>query len=52
MAKVPPFHSTNQSDPDVYHDHDDCSRGKLIPPQNKEAGTNGWPQCKTCEELD
>lgn len=31
MAKISPCHSSNPSDPDVYHDHDDCPTGQQIP---------------------
>jgi hypothetical protein len=44
MAKVSPYHSSNPSDPDVYHDHDNCPTGQQIPPQNKMPGT-GCEQC-------
>jgi len=27
ILKVQPYHSTNPSDPDVYHDHDSCPGG-------------------------
>jgi hypothetical protein len=52
MSKVAPYHSNNPSDPDVYHDHDDCPTGKQIPSWNKKPGKNGWRQCKDCEQLD
>ena len=28
MAKVSPYHSSDPTDPDVYHDHDDCPSGQ------------------------
>ena len=51
MARVSPFHSSNPADPDVYHDQGNCSRGKLIPPQNRLGGTGGYRKCKVCEDL-
>lgn len=39
--KVSPYHSSNPSDPDVFHDYDDCPTGKQIPSWNKVAGTSG-----------
>jgi hypothetical protein len=51
VAKVAPYHSSNPSDPDVYHDHDDCPSGQQIPPQNRQGGTGGYPRCKHCVNL-
>jgi len=47
--RVPPYHSTNQSDPDVYHDDNDCAVGKQIPSYNKRPGTNAWRRCDRCK---
>jgi hypothetical protein len=52
MAKIAPYHSSNTSDPDVYHDHDDCLTGRQIPVRNKESGTGRYRRCKQCEEMD
>jgi len=52
MAKVAPYHSTNPSDPDVYHDHDTCPAGKQIPAHNRASGKNGYRRCKLCKDLD
>ena len=49
--KVPAYHSSNASDPDVYHDHDNCPTGKQIPAHNRRAGTNGYRKCKDCVTL-
>lgn len=49
--RVAPYHSTNESDPDVYHVHDNCPSGKQIPAKNRETGTNGWPLCKRCSAM-
>ena len=51
MAKVSPYHSSNPSDPDVYHDHDDCPTGQQIPARNRVAGTGGNRHCKQCTDL-
>jgi hypothetical protein len=50
--KVSAYHSTNNSDPDVYHDYDDCPTGQQIPPRNKANGTGGYPRCKQCVAKD
>lgn len=52
MAKVPSYHSSNPSDPDVYHDHDNCPTGQQIPARNRRPGTGGYRRCKQCRELD
>ena len=52
MAKAAPYHSSNPTDPDVYHDHDDCPSGQQIPSQNKLSGTGGNRKCKHCIEMD
>lgn len=35
-----PYHSIDPSDPDVYHDYEDCPNGQQIPPKNRRDGTN------------
>jgi hypothetical protein len=52
MAKVAPYHSSNPSDPDVYHDYDDCPVGKQIPSSNKVSGTGGNRRCVRCMDKD
>lgn len=52
MAKVSPYHSTNPTDPDVYHDHNDCPAGKQIPAKNRRSGKGGHRKCKRCKDLD
>ena len=52
MAKVSPYHSTNPSDPDVYHDYDKCPAGSQIPAKNKASGTGGNRRCKLCGGMD
>ena len=49
--KVQPYYSSNASDPDVYHDQNDCPTGKQIPAHNKLSGTNGYRRCKQCGDL-
>lgn len=51
MMKVDAYHSTNESDPDVYHDHDNCPSGQQIPPANRQAGTAGYPRCQHCVSM-
>ena len=49
--KVPPYHSSNPSDPDVYHDHDDCVSGQQIPWWNKVSGTGNQRKCEHCSGM-
>ena len=49
--KVSAYYSTNPSDPDVYHDHDDCPEGQQIPARNKSQGTNGYRRCLSCTKM-
>ena len=47
-----PYHSTNPTDPDVYHVFSDCPNGEQIPPANKVQGTGvGNRLCGTCENM-
>ena len=48
--KTSPFHSSNQSDPDVYHDNSECPTGKQIPQHNRLSGTGGNRKCKWCAD--
>ena len=48
--KVSAYHSSNQSDPDVHHDHSDCPTGQQIPAHNRVSGTGGFPRCKQCRD--
>jgi len=50
--KVAPFHSSNPTDPDVYHDDDRCPSGQQIPPRNIVTGTGGQRKCLTCRKLN
>lgn len=52
MSKVPAYHSSNPTDPDVYHDHDNCPSGQQIPSSNKLSGTGGYPRCQHCVRMD
>jgi len=49
--RVPAYHSSNPTDPDVYHVHDNCPSGQQIPAYNWRPGTNGWPLCKHCRDM-
>jgi len=43
------YHSTNPSDPDVYHESDSCPTGQQIPPSNRAPGKGtGNRPCKQC----
>ena len=52
MAKISPVHSSNPTDPDVYHDNNDCHYYQRIPAQKIVRGTGGYPRCSRCNELD
>lgn len=53
MTKVYPYHSSNTSDPDVWHDHDDCPPGSRIPAQNKVQGKGpGNRYCEKCQQMN
>jgi hypothetical protein len=49
--RVMPYYSTNPTDPDVHHVHNNCPSGKQIPASYKRSGTNGWRICKTCADM-
>lgn len=49
--RVSPYHSTNPSDPDVYHVHDICPTGQQIPSRNRAPGTNGHRLCEQCARM-
>jgi len=51
IMKVAPYHSSNPSDPDVYHDQDNCPSGQQIPPWNRLSGTGGYPKCGHCQKM-
>ncbi len=46
--RVPAYHSTNQTDPDVHHVHDNCPIGQQIPLRNRRQGTNDRRLCDHC----
>ena len=46
--KTTAHHSSNPSDPDVYHDHSNCSSGQQMPAHNRLSGTGGHPRCGHC----
>jgi hypothetical protein len=52
MAKVSPYHSSDPTQPDVYHNHDNCPSGQQIPARNRLSGKGGHAQCKHCKKLD
>lgn len=49
--RVNPYHSTNLSDPDVHHVHNDCPNGQQIPAANRSQGTGGYPLCGSCRRM-
>lgn len=52
MAKVPAYYSTDPTDPDVWHDHDNCPSGQQIPAKNKAYGKPpGYRQCEHCVRM-
>lgn len=46
--RVPAYHSSNPSDPDVHHVYNDCPTGSQIPARNRRSGTGGYRMCKHC----
>jgi len=43
------YHSINPSDPDVYHDNEDCPSGKQIPASNRREGKGPYTtKCARC----
>jgi hypothetical protein len=36
---------------DVYHDHNNCSDGLRIKPENRVSGTGGRNKCDECKTL-
>ncbi len=51
MAKVPAFHSTKQTDRQVYHDNSSCTEGNNIERRYMAPGTAGRRQCEHCARL-
>lgn len=49
--KTTAYHSSNPSDPDVYHDHSNCPSGQQIPAHNRLSGTGGYPRCGHCKNM-
>jgi hypothetical protein len=50
MAKVPPFHTSEPEDPEVYHDNSDCPHGQRIKPWHRVNGTGGRKKCSWCAD--
>jgi hypothetical protein len=50
-VSVSPYHSINQTDPDVHHIYDNCPNGQRIPAANRRNGKNGWPLCGSCARM-
>ena len=49
--KISPIHSSNPSDPDVYHECTNCQYYQAIPQRNRVSGTAGYRRCHRCTEL-
>ena len=52
MGYKSPWHSKKTSDPQVYHNNDQCKTGNNIETENIVSGTGGRPLCKECEGLN
>lgn len=50
-VRVPAYYSSNPTDPDVHHVHDDCPTGRQIPAHNRRQGTGGNRLCKDCRDM-
>jgi hypothetical protein len=54
MAKVPAFHSINESAKPaahrVYHNETQCAPGRDIPVSERRPGTGGYRLCEKCQE--
>lgn len=53
MAKVAPFHTSNEEDhkrSPVWHDESTCSEGKKILAHNKVSGKKG-NKCLVCKQI-
>lgn len=48
--RVPAYHSSNPSNPDVHHVYNDCVSGSQIPSRNRVTGTGGYPMCSHCRQ--
>lgn len=49
--KVDPYHSSDPTDPDVYHDQNNCPTGQQIPAANRRPGTGNNRKCKQCQDM-
>jgi hypothetical protein len=52
MARVAPYHTVRPEtggERNVYHNDDECPRGKEITQQDWQSGTDGRPLCKVCK---
>lgn len=50
--RVPAYHSSNPTDPDVHHIYDDCVSGSQIPPRNRVDGTETTASVITAAPAD
>jgi hypothetical protein len=51
MAKVHPWYSIRQRDSNVYHDNDQCPKGRLIEEKFRKSGRRCRQQCPECARL-
>jgi hypothetical protein len=54
MGKVGPYYSDTTEDrqPYVYHDRDDCKDGRRIQREHWHSGTDNRRRCDVCTDLD
>jgi len=52
MPKTDPWHSIKPSDRRVHHNNTKCTEGDNIQPENRRAGTGGYPLCEHCKRLN
>lgn len=50
--KTARYHSSDPTDPRVFHDYSDCPNGQQINSWNKLQGDGGLPRCGGCKRLD
>ena len=46
------WHSSNPSDPDVYHYETGCGPGSQIPSENRVGGTGNYRKCLVCKAIE
>jgi hypothetical protein len=51
MAKVEPWHSSRDTDREVYHYNDQCTEGSQVEDQDRRPGTGNRKPCEECMRL-